>query len=325
MKAELKARPFYLEDDQVRWVEGTLSSLTDEEKLGQLFCVMGGDYAPDALRDMVKAGQIGGVLFRPAPAQSVREWYEPLDKAAKIPLLKAANLEEGGAHWHGVCADKAVTLVKNTDRKLLPVTAERYPRVRLISLGKDEIEDGSVAAIAAEYLESAGFSVELYHPMEDELHGTSGLDPRRLTLYLANYEQASNQTTVRIDWCKKHALDIPRFLNEEPCVFVSFANPYHLQDVPRVRCYINAYNLLDNFQIRLILAKPGAKSMPKDMYREMRKQNRVALFFLCTKLFFLIVVPADPINGSVDRVRTHNVAKPILKDKARIPIHHRLI
>ena len=124
-----------------------------------------------------------------------------------------------GAFWHGVCADKAVTLVKNTDRRLLPVTAARYPRVRLISLGKDEIADGSVAAVTREHLEQAGFSVELYRPEEDGLHGTSGLDPKRLTLYLANYEHAGNQTTVRIDWCKKHALDIPRFLNEEPCVF----------------------------------------------------------------------------------------------------------
>ena len=52
---------------------------------------------------------------------------------------------------------------------------------------------------------------------------------------------ASNQTTVRIKWCDKHALEIPRFINEEPTVFISFANPYHLQDIPRVQTYINAY------------------------------------------------------------------------------------
>jgi beta-N-acetylhexosaminidase len=46
---------------------------------------------------------------------------------------------------------------------------------------------------------------------------------------------------VRINWCPKHALDTPRFVNEEDCVFVSLANPYLLQDVPRVKTYINAY------------------------------------------------------------------------------------
>ena len=63
----------------------------------------------------------------------------------------------------------------------------------------------------------------------------------RLTLILANCPTASNNTTVRINWCPKHALEIPRFVNEEKTAFVSFANPYHLQDIPRVRTYINAY------------------------------------------------------------------------------------
>ena len=30
-------------------------------------------------------------------------------------------------------------------------------------------------------------------------------------------------------------------MNEETCIFVSLANPYLLQDVPRVKTYINAY------------------------------------------------------------------------------------
>ena len=52
---------------------------------------------------------------------------------------------------------------------------------------------------------------------------------------------ASNQTVVRIRWCPKHALEIPRFVCEEPAAFISFANPYHLQDIPRIRTFINAY------------------------------------------------------------------------------------
>lgn len=510
MNIDLSGNPFFLSGERIRWVTETLANMTDEEKAGQLFCVMGGDYEPDELLEMVTGGMVGGVLFRPEPAEAIRARFEPLDRAAKLPLIKAANLEEGGAgaitdgtlfgwpmltaaaddlslaerfgevcayegrsvgvnlsfspvcdldmnyrnpitnvrtfgrdprkvarfagaymdalqqngvaacakhfpgdgvdfrdqhlhptynslsaaqwrssygavyrrlidgglkcvmcghivqpalemeknpalrpadclpasqspelmrgvlreelgfnglittdatimggycmtmdraraipqsvmagcdmlvfstdiredyrylldglrsglltrerldeaaarvlalkasvcfdaptarpvdgaYWHGVCADKAVTLVKNNQPEVFPVTAERYPRIRLIFLGKDDIADGSVTDIARAYLEQVGFDVELYRPEEDELHGTSGLDPRRLTLYLANYEHASNQTTVRIDWCKKHALDTPRFLTEEPCVFVSFANPYHLQDVPRIRTYINAY------------------------------------------------------------------------------------
>lgn len=39
---DLKSKPFYLDAAQCRWVDETLSSMTDEEKIGQLFCVMGG-------------------------------------------------------------------------------------------------------------------------------------------------------------------------------------------------------------------------------------------------------------------------------------------
>ena len=39
----------------------------------------------------------------------------------------------------------------------------------------------------------------------------------------------------------KHALDIPRFVNEEDSVFIAFGNPYLLQDVPRIPVFINAY------------------------------------------------------------------------------------
>ena len=86
-----------------------------------------------------------------------------------------------------------------------------------------------------------------------------GLSEKRLTLYIANCEHASNQTTVCLNWCPKHALDIPRFLNEEPCVFVSMANPYHLQDVPMIRTYINAYTATEA-TIRLTIGKLMGKS-----------------------------------------------------------------
>ena len=52
--------------------------------------------------DLVENWGVGGVLFRPAPKDEVRRKYAALDSKVKIPLLKAANLEEGGA---GVLTD----------------------------------------------------------------------------------------------------------------------------------------------------------------------------------------------------------------------------
>ncbi|MCD8334873.1 MAG: glycosyl hydrolase family 3 [Clostridiales bacterium] len=138
------------------------------------------------------------------------------------------------------CADEAITLVKDK-QNLVPVTAAKYPHIRLMTLGNDATYDGSLTELAASYLTGQGFQVERYDPMEDDLHGTRDLPSDRLTLILCNLPAASNQTTVRIKWCDKHALEIPRFLHEEPYAFISFANPYHLQDIPRVPTFINAY------------------------------------------------------------------------------------
>lgn len=506
----LSQKPFYLNQNQINWVNDQLQRLTTEEKAGQLFCVMGGDYEKEELKKLVQTSHVGGILFRPAPEEVIRSNYRSLDEVAPVPLLKAANLEEGGAgaisdgtlfgwpmlvaaaddeqmvekfakvcaeegkrvginvsfspvcdldrnylnpitnvrtygsdletvkrntqiyvetiqelgvaacakhfpgdgvdyrdhhlhptynslsaeewydsygaiyqnliehdllcvmvghivqpsvsmdtnpaltfeeclpasqskelltgvlrekyqfnglittdatimggycmsmerrlaipasimagcdmivfntnleedygyildalkdgrltmerldeavarilalkakvcmepaksepipaaKWHRECADKAITLVKNLQPDVMPVTKEKYEVIRLIILGKDEIPGGTISDIAMNYLREKGFKVENYEPFADDLHGCADLPKKRLTLYLANYEQASNQTTVRISWCPKHALDSPRFLNEEDCIFVSLANPYLLQDAPRVKTYINAY------------------------------------------------------------------------------------
>ena len=36
----LKSKPFYLNDEDIDWVENTLSNLSLEEKIGQLFCLI---------------------------------------------------------------------------------------------------------------------------------------------------------------------------------------------------------------------------------------------------------------------------------------------
>jgi len=519
---DLTVKPFFLTAEQQRKIEETVNAMTLQEKAGQLFCVMGQDYSEDERLKLVRDCCIGGILFRPAPTETILRWYEPLDAAAKVPLLKAANLEEGGSgaasdgtffgwpmtvaasgedtdrvrfaevcaregsrcgvnwtfspvcdidinfrnpitnvrtcgsdaervkrlcslyvkklqslglaacakhfpgdgvdyrdqhlhptynslsaedwyasygeiyrkliddglmsvmvghilqpavemelcpehgfadclpasvnrvlltgllrgklgfnglvttdatimagftqcmerrkaiptaieagcdmlvfstdiyediryvleglesgilsrtrldeavtrilalkacvcgkgrltapadalRWRDECAMRSVTLVKSKPG-VLPLTPEKYPRIRLFSLGRDEgMTDAVEQALRAE-----GFPTERFDIEKEELHGTSGLGGT-LNLYLANLEHASNQTAVRIFWAKKHALDAPRHVCEEESVFVSFANPYLLQDVPRVGTYINAYSCHDS-TIRAVLAKLLGKS-----------------------------------------------------------------
>lgn len=150
--------------------------------------------------------------------------------------------------WRDEMAERSVTLVKSK-AGVLPLSVEKYPRIRLISLGK---ETGMTEKVEALLL-AEGFAVERFDIEKENLHGTAQLGGK-LNLYLANLETGSNQTTVRISWVKKHALNAPRHVCEEESVFVSFANPYLLQDVPRVKTYINAYSCNDS-TIRAVVDK----------------------------------------------------------------------
>lgn len=153
---------------------------------------------------------------------------------------KVRSVPADSEAWRKQCADNSVTLVKDLDG-LLPVTPERFSSVRLMFLGEKQCHDGDLPEMLREELEKRGFRVELYDPFADDLHGTGKLPQDRLTLGILHYPHASNQTTVRVSWCPKHALEIPRFVHEEAIVFASLANPYHLQDLPRVRTFINCY------------------------------------------------------------------------------------
>ena len=98
----LTEKPFFLSDDQISWVENTLSEMTVEEKIGQIFCPIAGNPEDQALTEFVQKYQPGGMMFRPMPAKVIRQAHGVLQNESKIPLLLAANLEAGG---NGICSD----------------------------------------------------------------------------------------------------------------------------------------------------------------------------------------------------------------------------
>jgi len=197
--------------------------------------------------------------------------YERLDEAVKrilgikVLIKRKENIKVNvdTKSWQEDLIDNSITLVKNNDN-ILPITKEKYPRIELRILGNDKMTNGSLKDTAKEYLEKEGFEVSVFDIEKEELRGTKNLDKGKLILYLANLETASNQTSVRINWAKKHALDSPRFINEIDYVFISFANPYHLIDVPRIKTYINSYTLnkeVVEASLKKILKKPKFKGI----------------------------------------------------------------
>ena len=94
----LKGNPFYLNDEQIAWVEDNLAQMSVEEKTAQLFCVnaRGGDTEEFERIVSCYGGMPGGIMYRPLPVDKAVAFTNKVMDAAKIPVLIAANLEKGG-------------------------------------------------------------------------------------------------------------------------------------------------------------------------------------------------------------------------------------
>ena len=98
----LKAKPYYLSDEDIAWVENTIASMTDEEKVGQLFWQLTTSPEENYLKDLMERYHLGGCRFNNMPGQRILNQNRLLQKYAKIPVLIACNPEAGG---DGICPD----------------------------------------------------------------------------------------------------------------------------------------------------------------------------------------------------------------------------
>lgn len=95
MSVDLRAKPFYLNDEQVAWVEKTWEEMTLDEKIGQLFCAMVTDFSENSVQAFLSQN-FGAFMVRPMPFQGIQENVEMVQQRSKIPMLVGANLENGG-------------------------------------------------------------------------------------------------------------------------------------------------------------------------------------------------------------------------------------
>ena len=166
--------------------------------------------------------------------------------------LSILNCSEHRA-WAKECADTAVTLVKDT-QALLPLTVQKHKRILLYVLGDAGgymDEGGGIHCKFIHLLTENGFQVDKFD--YSQLNGMNMWSRAAVTdplgqlknydgvLYFASLKTASNQTTVRINWAQPFGADVPKFVHDIPTLFVSVDNPYHLQDVPMVKTFVNGY------------------------------------------------------------------------------------
>ncbi|GAA0712157.1 glycoside hydrolase family 3 N-terminal domain-containing protein [Paraclostridium ghonii] len=94
---DLRGKPFYLSDDDIKWVEKTLEEMDLYEKVGQLFCIIGLSHEEDVLKKIMMDIKPGGIMFRPDNSEKIAKTHSIIQGSSKIPLLISANLEEGGS------------------------------------------------------------------------------------------------------------------------------------------------------------------------------------------------------------------------------------
>ncbi|MCM1387034.1 MAG: glycoside hydrolase family 3 protein [Bacillus sp. (in: Bacteria)] len=162
------------------------------------------------------------------------------DKAGLTILKNERHIE-----WAKELADVSITLVKD-EQKLLPIDAAKYPKALLEILG-DFPSNERVLNQVKEELEKKKFQVFVYEKENFEIgvdNVKSFKEKYDLVIYIGNVENASNQTTNRINWYTfwGQGNNVPWFVGEVPVLFISVANPYHLLDVPMIKTYINCYS-----------------------------------------------------------------------------------
>ena len=199
-----------------------------------------------------------------------------LHKKAKtdiVPAKEALSIigSEEAKNLAKEISDQAITLVKNVDKAMLPLSVEKHKRILLVEQEKSNpimamFMGAAKGKTFAEYfkdkLEAEGFEVEIYESPLDKIKRVSKeeagkimmnaysgkapitalTDKYDLVIQLASVDNVG-ASTQRIDWkMSKGTPDLPWYVEELPTLFISLFSPFHLVDVPQVKTYINCYD-----------------------------------------------------------------------------------
>lgn len=189
--------------------------------------------------------------------------------------------------WAADCANAAVTLVKDEEHNL-PLDPKKHHRIIAYLMGDREdfygnkkVGDLFLEALAAEGFAVDRFDYSVHFPNPNETTAEF-IEKYDAAVYVLSEGTSSNQTTVRLTWNLPLANDAPWFVNDIPTIAVSFANPYHLRDIPEITTYVNAYTTSE-YTVRAVVNKLLGRSAftgvnPVDTscgYYELKEQGGV--------------------------------------------------
>lgn len=178
-------------------------------------------------------------------------------------------------------ADRAITLVKDQDKRFrpLPISPEKYRRVLIVPIegapNPMAVLGGGAGHPAdsfAELMRERGYDASVYESLKRKAEGKGPEELAKLVMsayegkapisgLTDNYDLVISVAKVdglmqpieRVYWpSTKGTNDIPWYVHEIPTIFVSFACPNHLPDVPQVKTFVNAYDDKDFTQVAVL-------------------------------------------------------------------------
>ncbi|MCK1227881.1 glycoside hydrolase family 3 protein [Streptococcus uberis] len=116
---DLTKKPFNLDQEAIDWVEQTISEMTLDEKIGQLFFNMGASRSEEYLTQVLNDYHIAAVRYNKGPASDIYDQNFILQTKSKWPMIIAANTEAGGdgAVTDGTMVGDEIKIAATNDSK----------------------------------------------------------------------------------------------------------------------------------------------------------------------------------------------------------------
>ena len=93
MGINLKAKPFYLSDEDIKWVENTLANLTLDEKIGQVFVDMLWNNTEEEVVERIQKYGMGGFRYNNMSPADLYKQNKVIQETA--PLAPIVTNSEG--------------------------------------------------------------------------------------------------------------------------------------------------------------------------------------------------------------------------------------
>ncbi len=184
--ADLRGNPFFLNDEQIKWVNDTLAHITLEQKAGQVFCPMGFTDDENALAHQLRDIGVGGMMYRSGPAGYIQATHRKIQDMAEIPLLLAANTECGG---NGLA-------LEGTSFGAPMAVAATGDAEDAYKMGKTACSEGAALGLNWSFAPIVDIDMEFHNPITNTR--TFGSDPERVVACASRYMDAARECGVAV-------------------------------------------------------------------------------------------------------------------------------